>query len=211
MATYVRDRTKVLGDKEFSVCHGRGEFQLTPDWCQLVVLYSEKYMRVSFFLFIVLLLMVCVPASAQTVNPAKIKFKGIGLDSTYAQIVKALGKPTKEDVAKEEGCIGGHEKSIKYPGISFYMMDGDSRGGKTFEVKAFEFSVPGYLVSGIKIGDTPATVRKKFGRKYTVDTEREPGEITWFYAMNDRDGPGTTAVVFKNGKVMKISSAYQVC
>ncbi len=150
-------------------------------------------------------------ASAQPANTARIKLKGIGLDSTYAQIVKALGKPANEDIAKEEGCIGGREKSIKYAGISFYMMDGDSKGGKTFEVKAFELTAPGYLVSGIKIGDTPATVLKKYGRKYKVDTEREPGEITWFYEMNDRYGPGTTAVVFKNGKVMKISSAYQVC
>ena len=91
------------------------------------------------------------------------------------------------------------------------MMDGDSADGKTFEVKSFELTAPGYLVSGIKIGDTPATVRKKYGRKHTVDKEREPGEIIWFYEMSDRYGPGTTAVVFKNGKVIKISSSYQVC
>jgi len=149
--------------------------------------------------------------SGQTVNTARIKFKGVGLDSTYAQVVKALGKPANEDLAKEEGCIGGREESIKYAGISFYLMDGDSKGGKTYEVKAFELTAPGYLVSGIKVGDTPATVRKKYGRKYTVDATREPGEITWLYAMNDRDGPGTTAVVFKNGKVIKIGSSYQVC
>lgn len=91
------------------------------------------------------------------------------------------------------------------------MMDGDSKSGKTFKVKAFELTAPGYLVSGIKIGDTPATVRKKFGRRYTGDTERESGEITWLYALNDRDGPGTTRVVFKNGKVSMIASDYLVC
>ena len=149
--------------------------------------------------------------SAQTVNIARVKFRGIGLDSTYSQVVKALGRPTTEDKANEEGCIGGREKSIKYPGISFYMMDGDSKGGKTFEVKAFEVTAPGYVVSGIKVGDTLATVRKKFGRKYTVDTEREPGEITWFYEMNEYLGPGTTSVVFKNGRVSMIATSYQVC
>lgn len=150
-------------------------------------------------------------AYSQTVNPAKIKFKGIGLDSTYAQVVKALGKPESEEPAKEEGCIGGREKSIKYPGISFYMMDGDSKDQKTFEVKAFELTAPGILVSGIKIGDTPATVQRRFGRKYTVDNDREAGQITWLYAMNDRDGPGTTRVVFKNGKVFMIASDFLVC
>ena len=149
--------------------------------------------------------------SGQTVNTARIKFKGVGLDSTYVQVVKALGKPQTEEAAKDEGCIGAHEKSVEYSGISFYFMDGDSKDGKTYEVKAFELTAPGYLVSGIKFGDTPATVRKKYGRKYTVDATREPGEITWLYAMNDRDGPGTTRVVFKNGKVWMIASAYQVC
>ncbi|MEQ1642871.1 MAG: hypothetical protein ABL959_05455 [Pyrinomonadaceae bacterium] len=149
--------------------------------------------------------------TAQTVNTARVKIKGIGLDSTYAQVVKAFGKPQTEEAPKDEGCIGAHEKSVEYAGISFYFMDGDSKDRKTYEVKAFELTAPGYLVSGIKIGNTPATVRKKYGRKYAVDTEREPGEITWFYEMNDRYGPGTTAVVFKNGKVIKISSSYQVC
>ena len=151
------------------------------------------------------------PLSAQTVNPAKIKFKGLGLDSTYAQIVNILGKPGLEDEPKKEECIGGREKYVSYPGITFYMMDGDSKDKKTFEVKGFEVSTSGILVSGIKIGDTPATVKRIYGRKYTVDTEREPGEIMWYYEMNDRDGPGTTTVVFKNGKVIKIASDYQVC
>ncbi len=149
--------------------------------------------------------------SAQAVNTAQIKVKGVGLDSTYAQVVRALGKPQTEEAAKDEGCIGAHEKSVEYAGVSFYFMDGDSKDGKTFEVKAFEVTAARHLVSGIKIGDTPSTVRKKYGRKHTVDTEREPGEIIWFYEMNDRYGPGTTAVVFKNGKVIRISSSYQVC
>ena len=168
-------------------------------------------MRFSALRLIVVISFIASNVSAQTFNPAKIRFKGIGLDSTYAQVVKALGKPGNEEIAKEEGCIGGHEKTIKYPGILFYMMDGDSKDKKTFEVKAFELTAPGYVVSGIKIGDTPATVKKTYGRKYTADTERESGEITWLYAMNDRYGPGTTAVVFKNGKVIKIGASYQVC
>ena len=182
-------------------------------FCLIVLFWFEKHMRYIAYFASALLFVVFTfdTVSAQTVNTARIKFKGIGLDSTYSQVVKALGKPANENAPKEEGCIGGREKSIKYAGISFYMMDGDSADGKTFEVKSFELTAPGYLVSGIKIGDTPATVRKKYGRKHTVDKEREPGEIIWFYEMSDRYGPGTTAVVFKNGKVIKISSSYQVC
>ncbi len=168
-------------------------------------------MKLIYLTTMMAVVLLAVPVFGQTVNPAKLKLKGIGLDSTYAQVVRALGKPGSEEPAKAEGCIGGRERSIMYPGLSFYMMDGGSKSGKTFEVKAFEITAPKYLVSGIKIGDTPALVRKRFGRKYTVDTEREPNEITWTYEMGDRYGPGSTSVIFKNGKVMKIASSYQVC
>jgi hypothetical protein len=46
---------------------------------------------------VVLLTFAITPTLAQTVNPAKLKINGtIGLDSTYTQVVKALGKPFKE-------------------------------------------------------------------------------------------------------------------
>ncbi|MFT3745002.1 MAG: hypothetical protein QM785_12005 [Pyrinomonadaceae bacterium] len=169
-------------------------------------------MRISAFLSIIIVSLAAGSVSAQTVNPAKVKFKGIGLDSTYAQVVKVLGKPDTEDAAKKEECIGGHEKSIKYSaGISFYMMDGDSKGGKTFEVKSFELTAPGYIVSGIQIGDAQAKVKKLWGRKYSTDKDPATGETIWLYAMNDKDGPGSTRIVFKNGKVTMIASDYQVC
>ncbi len=150
-------------------------------------------------------------ASSQTINPAKIKFKGIGLGSTYDQVLNALGKPDLEEAEKEEGCIGGREKVVKYPGISFYFMDGDSEDEKTFEVKAFELTAPGYVVSGMRVGDTPAKVREILGRKYTVDADKDSGRITWLYNINDRDGPGTTRVVYKNGRVIMIASDFLVC
>lgn len=167
--------------------------------------------RLSFLAIFVIAFFVALPVFGQTANPAKMKFTGIGLDSTYAQVVKALGKPQTEEAPNDEACIGGHEKSVKYPGLSLYFMDGDRKGGKTYEVKAFEITAPGYIVSGVKIGDTEAVVKKKFGRKYTVDSNPETGEKTWLYNMNDRDGPGTTRFVFKNGKVILIASDYQVC
>lgn len=175
-----------------------------------VVIYLQKTMRV-FAAAIALTLFAASAIFTQTFNPAKIKFKGLGLDSTYSQVVKVLGNPESEEPAKEEGCIGGKEKSVKYPGLSFYFMDGDSKDKKTYEVKAFELTAPDILVSGIKIGDTPAVVKRRFGSKYSADNDREAGQITWLYAMNDREGPGTTRVVFKNGKVSMIASDFLVC
>jgi hypothetical protein len=149
------------------------------------------------------------PVLGQVVNPAKVKFNGIGLDSTYAQVVRALGKPAKDGRPQEEGCIGAREKYVDYAGASFYFMDGDSKNGKTFEVKAFDVTSAKYVVSGVKVGDTEAVVRRKFGRKYTVKTE--DGIKNWSYEMDPNRGPGWTTIDFKNGKVVKIASAYQVC
>jgi hypothetical protein len=156
-------------------------------------------------------LIVVAPCFGQTANPAKLKFSGIGLDSTYAQVVRAIGKPASEGKATREECIGGREKSVKYPGLTLYFMDGDSRGGKTFELKSFQITSPRWVVSGIKVGDTEAVVRTKIGRKYDASTDPDTGNPMWSYDMGDRDGPGTTNVVFRNGKVIEISSAYAVC
>src|ERR1041385_1014846 len=84
-------------------------------------------------------------AFAQAVNPAKLKINGvIGLDSTYAVVVKALGKPAKETKPQSEECTGGHEKTVKYPGLEFYFMDGATPGKKAYAVMTFDVSSPKY-------------------------------------------------------------------
>jgi hypothetical protein len=149
---------------------------------------------------------------AQTVNPAKVKINGvIGLDSTYAQVVKAFGKPVKETKPQKEECTGGHEKTVKYAGLEFYFMDGPSKGGKTFEVMTFDVTSSKYTVSGVKVGDSEAAVRRRFGRPKSVDTDPNTGEKVWHYEIGERDGPGWTTVTFKNGKVVSLGSAYTVC
>jgi hypothetical protein len=155
-------------------------------------------------------LLLAASAFAQ-VDPAKLKVNGIGLDSTYARVLRALGKPSRDGRPVEEGCIGGREKTVEYAGLKLYFMDGDSKGGKTFEVKSFWVTSPKWVVSGIKVGDTQAAVKAKFGSKYTVDRRTDGGGLAWHYEMNETTGPGTTTIIFKNGKVTEIGSAYQVC
>ena len=170
-------------------------------------------MKLSRVLILALLTAFALPlVSAQTVNTAKLKINGkVGLDSTYAQVVAALGKPAKETKPGPEECTGGHEKSVEYAGLSFYFMDGPSRSKKTFLVMGFNVTSPKYTVSGIKIGDTEAVVRQKFGSKFTTDTDRSTGETAWQYEIGEKDGPGWTTIIFKKGKVVNIGSAYTVC
>jgi hypothetical protein len=148
----------------------------------------------------------------QVVNPAKVKINGVGLDSTYAQVVRAIGKPASEEAPKAEECIGGREKTVTYPGLTLYMMDGDSRNKKTFEVKSFEVTSARWVVSGIKVGDSEATVKRKFGhRKFRIEDGPGAGEKRWVWDMSDPHGPGGTNVIFKDGRVVTIASYLLVC
>lgn len=148
---------------------------------------------------------------AQTTNPAKLKFNGIGLYSTLAQVRKALGKPKMDGKPKEEGCIGAREKEVEYDGASLYFMDGDSKDGKTFELKGFEITSPKYVVSGIKVGDTELNVRRRLGTKFSKSEDVETGADVWTYEFPESGDPGSTSIYISRGKVTKITSAHQVC
>ena len=156
-------------------------------------------------------LILAATISAQTTSPAKLKINGIGLYSTQAQVTKALGKPVKEGKATKEGCIGGREKNVEYAGASFYFMDGDSKNRKTFELKAFEVTSPKYVVSGIKVGDTEHNVRRHLGTKFTKSDDPETGTDIWTYDFPESGDPGSTSIYISRGKVIKITSAHQVC
>ena len=159
-----------------------------------------------------MLVFIAAPVFGQTVNPAKVRINGgIGLDSTYAQVVKLLGKPVRETKPQNEECTGGHEKTVKYAGLEFYFMDGPSKYGKTYMVMSFDVSSSEYMVSGVKMGDSEAVVRRKFGRPGSIDKDAARGETSWTYPIGDNDGPGRTTVTFKNGKVVSIGSSYTVC
>ncbi len=156
-------------------------------------------------------LILAATISAQTTSPAKLKISGIGLYSTLAQVKKALGKPKVDGKPKEEGCIGAREKDVEYDGASFYFMDGDSKDGKIFELKAFEITSPKYVVSGIKVGDTEHNVRRRLGTKFTKSDDPETGTDIWTYDFPESGDPGSTSIYISRGKVTKITSAHQVC
>lgn len=156
-------------------------------------------------------LVLATTAFGQTTNPAKLKINGIGLYSTFAQVTKALGKPVKNNKPTPEGCIGGREKNVEYDGASFYFMDGDSKDGKTFEVKGFNLTSLKYVVSGIKVGDTEHNVRRRLGTRFTKSDDPETGADIWTYEFPESGDPGWTTIYISRGKVTQIASAHQVC
>src|SRR4051812_22246333 len=70
----------------------------------------------------ILALAVLYAGAQTTVDPARLKINGVGLNSTYAQVLSALGKPKSESKATHEECVGGREKTVMYPGLEVYFM-----------------------------------------------------------------------------------------
>jgi hypothetical protein len=160
------------------------------------------------FFPVAMLVLAAASPQAQTVDSTKLKINGvIGLSSTYQQVVKALGNPASETSPRMEQCTGGHEKTVRYAGLTFYFMNGISRDGKTFEVEGFMVSSPKWPVSGAKVGDTEAVIRRRFGSRFAVGKDPQTGAKTWSYEKDE----STTTVAFKNGKVVSITSSFQVC
>lgn len=155
---------------------------------------------------------IAAAAYSQTVDPARLKIKSlIELNSTYPQVVKALGKPLRETRPVKEECAGGHEKTVSYAGLSFYFMDAANPGKNEYLVMSFDVTSPRYSVSGAKVGDSQAAVRLRFGKPTSVETDKRSGQTTWIYEIDEKQGPGQTTVTFKRGRVIAIGSAYQAC
>ena len=131
------------------------------------------------------------------------KVNGLGLGTPYKQIIAKFGKPTSDRINKVDECIGDRTRTLRYPGM---MIELDEQNG-AFSAYSFEITSPKYDISGVKIGDTPATVQRRFGtKKRTVEN---PGP-RWFYDMTD-EAPGGTNFYFRKGRLVKISFTWLMC
>ena len=98
---------------------------------------------------------------------------------------------------------------LKYPGLTFSLWsDAD---GKKFSVGYFEVSSAKWNVSGVKVGDTSASIRRRFGRRGSQEIDGHTNMLTWYYDMSDDEGPGSTNFAFRRGKVARIVTIYFMC
>jgi hypothetical protein len=159
------------------------------------------------FFFILMTIALASSAYSQSALPKGLKVNGIALDASYADIVKKLGKPTRDVTAKKiNECIGERLRTLYYPGLQIEMVE--SERGK-FTMYAFTVTSAKWDVSGNHVGDTAGKIQKLYGtRGRTVQKDR--GADDWTYEM-DPDSPGSSTFTVKNGKVTEISSTYMMC
>ncbi len=156
----------------------------------------------------IVLLSVTGTVLSQVSTAEGLKVNGVALGDSYRQVVRKLGKPSSERKRKGDECVGGTEMTLRYPGLELRLWD-DVDNPKNFTVGWFEVKSAKWSVSGTKVGQTIAAVRKLLGKPATVQTEN--GLNVWFYDMDEEKGPGNTSLTFRGGKVISISTMWLMC
>lgn len=159
----------------------------------------KKALIIAFFVLIF------VPLAAFGAD-IDIKFKGIGVGSTYAAVVKQLGKPLKTQQDSRNECVGEDEMYLEYDGVKLYLLG--NKKTRKFVVSSIGVTVPAAtLTPAIKIGMTPKQIQAKFGKPDMKD--EEDGAERWFY--ENQKYVGYTTFIFKNGKLIGIGQSEMVC
>ena len=138
------------------------------------------------------------------------KVNGLALGVTREEVIRKLGKPTRETKRKADECVGGTELTLQYPGLEFKLWD-DPENPRKFTVGMFEVMSAAWDVSGVRVGQTSAAVRKRFGMRNSEEGDRRTGKTIWYYEMDEEKSPGNTNFTLRNGKVTSIFSMYLMC
>jgi hypothetical protein len=138
------------------------------------------------------------------------KVNGLALGATREQVIKKLGRPTREIKGKADECVGGTEMTLDYPGLKFSLWDDSEKPGR-FTVGMFEVTSAKWDVSGARVGQASTEVKKMFGAKFTTETDPKTGKTIWYYGMDENKGPGTTNFTFRNGRLVSIFSMWLMC
>lgn len=159
--------------------------------------------------FLLTILLVTGTSFSQTSLKAGAKVNGIALAATREQVIRKLGKPLSQTKKEAEPCVGGTEMVLKYPGLTLSLWSDVE--GKKFSVGYFEVTSAKWNVSGIKVGDSSAAVRKRFGRRDSQEIDGHTNMLTWYYNMSDEEGPGSTNFAFRRGRVSRIVVIALMC
>jgi hypothetical protein len=164
--------------------------------------FMKRYALLSLLLFF------ASTAFSQVSLDAGPKVNGIARGATREEIIRKLGKPTREIKKNADECVGGTEMTLRYPGLEFSLWDDSEEPGK-FSVGMFEVTSARWDVSGARVGQSSATVKKLFGTKFTAEAKRS--DTIWYYEMDEEKGPGNTNFTFRNGKLFSILSMWLMC
>lgn len=132
-----------------------------------------------------------------------LKIKGIGLDSSYKDVIKKLGKPAKISKAGYDACAEAKNKFIYYLGLEIGFLEGERKGD--FTVYHMEISSAKWkLDTGLTTGSHMSEVKRVMG-------ESKLDNYEGFERLIYSGDSGGVAFLFKHEKVSYISWSYVTC
>ena len=161
----------------------------------------------------ILLCIVAGTAQAQDqerLTEVDLRVKGVGLGSSYAQMLRQLGRPisSRREKIDDETCGPKHTLlTVKYKGVVIELV-GDPRG-RDFKVVSFEITSPQLLMTpGIKLGMSELDARSKIGGE-PWQVQNDSGFQILNYVTKGNDGG--VSLYFRNDRLVKIQWAYTAC
>ena len=151
--------------------------------------------------------LITVPALSQTSLIDGLTVNGVALGIKQQDIIKKLGKPIRTVTNKQiDQCVGGNMRTLTYPGLKLEL---DNAGTGEYTLHSIEATSGDWDLSGVRLGGTMASVQKRFGTRGR-HVEKHGREIYWLYEMSE-ENPGSSNFFFRDGKLFKIQSVYQLC
>lgn len=144
-------------------------------------------------------------------KPLDLNIKGVTYDSTYASVIKLLGKAKKQKDTKEYSteCRDNPTtfRVMEYDGLDIGLM-GDIRG-RGMKVHSIGIDSAKWNFNGLTIGASEADVVKKFGKPRLRVSNDETHDVTYEYQMVT--GAGATTFYFRDKKLISIQMAEALC
>ena len=138
------------------------------------------------------------------------RVKGVGLGSSYAVVLRQLGRPvsSKREKILDDTCDSPHTSLwLSYKG-AVVELRGDL-AGRNFDVVSMEVTSSSLLITpGIKIGMTEQDVRSKLGgAPWRVMNESGFRILDYVTKGND----GGARLYFREGRLVKVHWNYTLC
>lgn len=161
------------------------------------------------FLLILTTLFLAGTVFSQTSLKEGPKVNGIALGATREEVVRRLGKPRSQSKRQADECVGGVELTLNYPGLTFKLWDDADQ--KNFTVGYFEVRSAAWNVSGARVGNASAAIKRRFGTRTAQEVDSQTNMLTWYYDMDENISPGNTSFAFRRGRVYRIATMYLMC
>jgi hypothetical protein len=143
-------------------------------------------------------------AFSQFASP-DIKVNGVGLGASYREVIRKLGKPSRDYTVEADECVGGQSRYLVYKGLTV-EMHARSSDPKDFYVGQLEVTSSRWNVSGVRIGASPASIRKKFGPSELQNGDKKGEKVLPYFLK----APGNLYFHFRRGRLARIET-YYIC